>query len=128
MPSSQPPTQPSARIDLANPRANPGGLLPYEIVNDGDTRLIYGGGYSFQEQTTDGWRPVRLELAFAAWGALLDRRERGRALAARIPEGLAPGRYRLTTHVIVAQDNGSPRRHASGAPVNSEIHALFAVD
>jgi hypothetical protein len=74
-----------------------------------------------------GWSYVPFRQAFAAWGAVLEPGETSRMLPAQVPAALAPGRYRLTAHVTVLRDDGSPVRRDNGQPVSDELFADFTV-
>ena len=105
---------PSARLDLRSKVATPGGQLRCVIANDGGVPLLFGAGYGFEADTDEGWRPLHIRQAFAAWGAQIAPGTSTGALPAQVPPDLAPGRYRLTTSLSVLQMNGAPMRGPEG--------------
>jgi hypothetical protein len=118
---------PRARIDVGGEVAVSGGELPYVIANEGDVPLLFGAGYGFEEGTAEGWRPVHIRQAFAAWGAQIAPGISSRELSARVPRDLSSGRYRLITSLIVLQMNGAPVRGPSG-PVTLTVSHEFMVE
>jgi hypothetical protein len=80
--------------------------LGYRILNEGSSSLMFSAAYGFSELTADGWQPVRMRMAFAAWGALVAPGKSTREFNARIPKALHPGRYRLETTVTPVESDG----------------------
>jgi Bacterial Ig-like domain len=118
---------PSARLDLREELARPGGELRYVIVNEGDTPLLFGAAYGFERHAAEGWRRLPVGLAFPAWGAHVSPRTSTGEMPARVPQPLSRGRYRLTTDLIVLQANGAPVRGPDG-PTNIRISREFSLE
>jgi hypothetical protein len=64
--------------------------------------------FGFEERTAEGWRALHIRQAFAAWAAQLSPGRTTGVMSARVPQSLAPGRYRLTTRLTVLDVNGAP--------------------
>jgi hypothetical protein len=103
------------------------GQLRYIIANEGAVPLLFGAGYGFDADTAEGWRPLHLWQAFAAWGAQISPGTSTSELSARVPQDLGFGRYRLTTSLSVLQMNGATMRGAEGT-ISIAISCEFTVE
>ena len=105
----------------------PGGELRYVIANEGDVPLLFGAGYGFEEDTAEGWQPLHVRQAFAAWGAQIAPGTSTGEMSARVPQDLSSGRYRLRTSLTVLRMNGAPVQGPSGT-IRITISCEFIVE
>jgi hypothetical protein len=106
--------RPRARLDLESAITKPGEDLVYVIVNDGESPLLFGPDYGFEQRKTALWRPRPTGMAFAAWGKSLSPGLSSTKMSAHLPADFQPGRYRLITSLTVLQADGSPVRGPAG--------------
>lgn len=104
----------AARLELSKNVVVPGDEITHTIVNDGEAALLFGIGYGIEERTADGWRPLTIQMAFAAAGLGVSPGESSGPIGTRIPRGLRPGRYRLTKTLRALGSDGVPMPKADG--------------
>lgn len=93
------PTGDRAELRLGATTVQPGGTLPFELVNTSTECLMAGVGYAFERRLEDGtWTPVRTNQIFITIGILVPAGT-SYAKTAQIPGDFAPGTYRLLDHV-----------------------------
>jgi hypothetical protein len=116
---------PAARLELSKNVVAPGDEITHTIVNDGQAGLSFGVGYGIEERTADGWRPLSMQMAFAAVGLSVSPGQRSSPIETHIPGGLRPGQYRLTKDLRVLDSRGAPMPKAAG---EIWIRSEFAVE
>ena len=104
----------ATRLELSKNVVAPGDEITHTIVNDGEAALLFGIGYGIEERTADGWRPLNIQMAFAAAGLGVSPGESSSPIGTRIPRGLRPGRYRLTKSLRALGSDGVPMPKADG--------------
>jgi hypothetical protein len=101
--------------------------VAYTVVNAGATPIMLGEAYELERISDDGWERVELPYVFRLWGRRLESGDRCE-LAARVPEVVQPGRYRLRKRLDVDRDPHPGYEwvaHQEIQPV--EVTAEFAV-
>jgi hypothetical protein len=107
-------TMPAVRLELSKNVVAPGDEITHTIVNDGEAALLFGVDYGIEERTADGWRPLNIQMAFAAVGLSVSPGQSSNPIGTRIPGGLRPGEYRLTKNLRVLDSHGAPMPKAVG--------------
>ena len=100
----------------ATRHARPGGQLPFTLINQGSTPLLYGVDYALERWIGSEWVKCNVEEAFILIGYELDPGDKDDHYAAAIPNDALPGRYRITKEV------------ASGTTVRERLSFEFEVE
>jgi hypothetical protein len=92
-----------ARLELGVVAVAPGGTVGYTVVNVGDLPIMLGEAYELDRLADDEWERVKVPYMFRSWGRRLESGARFE-LTARVPELVAPGRYRVRKRLDVDRD------------------------
>ena len=99
---------PAVRLEVSKRVVAPGEEITHTIVNEGAAPLLFGIGYGIDERTAGDWRPVNVQMAFAAAGLRVGPGESSSPMGTRIPPDLRGGRYRLTKSLRALGPQGAP--------------------
>jgi hypothetical protein len=111
----------AARLELSKNLVAPGDEITHTVVNDGEAALLFGVDYGIEERTADGWRPLNVQVAFAAAGLSVSPGESSSPIGTHIPWGLRPGQYRLTKSLRALGSDGMPRPAVGEVCIRSEF-------
>jgi hypothetical protein len=104
----------AARLELSRNLVAPGDEITHTVVNDGEAALLFDVGYGIEERAAGDWRPLNIQMAFAAAGLCVPPGESSSPIRTWIPRSLRPGKYRITKSLRALGSNGVPMPKAVG--------------
>ena len=120
-------TEQSRKIELQLPATTSAGThLRYQFVNNSDYGVLTGAGFGLDHESAGGWEAVELGMAVAAIGIIIEPGQ-SRELHAPIPDGLAPGNYRLRQAFRLGPREGFGWAWPRSGPPEFEVAATFRV-